>query len=392
MLHRTIFFLLFLFFFSISFSQEKQKNYDFQGYITDMQSVMFDSIDNVWFNDNLIHNRLNFKWYPSDNITLDIELRNRFIFGDQLKNGLIDKKNYRKDQGYIPFLTHNIAEGRSFLLNSSFDRLWLRYKFSDFEITLGRQRINWGQNFVWNPNDIFNVYSFFDFDYIERPGSDALRIQYFTGFTSEIESAIKIDSAKKITAAVMGKFSKGSYDFQVLGGILNSEEYSFGIGWTGNILNISFSGEATYLHPIDNFTDTTGVFIFASGLSYSFSSSFFIQFEALYNSYAKQINVNNFIDFYNGNLSVKKMAVSEFNIFSALTYSPHPLINLSLSAMYMPGIKGFYVGTSADFSLADDLKFSLIFQTFSGEFVMPASLQKKRQWFNLGFLRFKYSF
>ena len=39
-----------------------------------------------------------------------------------------------------------------------------------FIATAGRQRINWGQTFVWNVNDVFNAYSYFDFDYKERPG------------------------------------------------------------------------------------------------------------------------------------------------------------------------------------------------------------------------------
>ena len=37
-------------------------------------------------------------------------------------------------------------------------------------------------NLVWNPNDLFNAFSFVDFDYEERPGSDALRIQKYTGY------------------------------------------------------------------------------------------------------------------------------------------------------------------------------------------------------------------
>ena len=48
-------------------------------------------------------------------------------------------------------------------------------------LRIGRQRINWGVNLAWNPNDLFNAYSLIDFDYQERPGSDAIRFQYYMG-------------------------------------------------------------------------------------------------------------------------------------------------------------------------------------------------------------------
>ncbi len=88
-----------------------------------------------------------------------------------------------------------------------------------FQVTLGRQRINWGQTFVWNPNDIFNAYSYFDFDYIERPGSDAVRLQYFPSSSSVAEFAVKVDDENDITAAGLYRFNKWGYDIQFLAGL-----------------------------------------------------------------------------------------------------------------------------------------------------------------------------
>jgi hypothetical protein len=61
---------------------------------------------------------------------------------------------------------------------------YLDYTAGKWQFRVGRQRINWGVNLVWNPNDVFNSFSYFDFDYEERPGSDAVRVQYYTGTTS----------------------------------------------------------------------------------------------------------------------------------------------------------------------------------------------------------------
>ena len=146
-----------------------------------MQSVMFDSLSGPFINDNLIHNRLNFKGYVNENITFAAEFRNRLFTGDMVRIGPVifgdDRQMIRAGS-----ICHGIfLNEQSFFLNTTVDRLWVDFNYGKFQARVGRQRINWGQTLVWNPNDIFNAYSFFDFDYVERPGSDAVRLQYYPG-------------------------------------------------------------------------------------------------------------------------------------------------------------------------------------------------------------------
>ena len=91
-------------------------------------------------------------------------------------------------------MSWNILTEKSFFLNTTIDRLWVDFNYGKLQVRAGRQRINWGQTLIWNPNDIFNAYSFFDFDYIERPGSDAVRVQYYPGSSSSVEAAVKVNS------------------------------------------------------------------------------------------------------------------------------------------------------------------------------------------------------
>ena len=112
-------------------------------------------------------------------------------------------------------MSWNIFDKQSFLFNTTIDRLWLDLHYNKFQVTIGRQRINWGQTFVWNPNDIFNAYSFFDFDYVERPGSDAVRLQYFPSSSSAAELAVKVDDENDITAAGLYRFNRWGYDIPV---------------------------------------------------------------------------------------------------------------------------------------------------------------------------------
>ncbi len=414
---------------NLGFGQEDQKsrNWELNGYISNMQSVMYENLNDLWLTENLLHNRLNFKWDISKNVTFSVQFRNRFIYGDLIRfdqlikdiedqlngdttssipsffgidpadmnSGLSGFSNYVDqidgDNG-IADLSLMVAKGNSYLLNMFFDRLWIQYTIDKLEITAGRQRINWGQTFVWNPNDIFNTYNFFDFDYPERPGSDAIRIQYYPGFTSAVEAAVKIDSAQNITAAGLYRFNKWNYDIQVLGGILNNEDFTVGLGWSGNIKAASFRGELSYFHPRDNFGDTTGLMFASLSSEYVFKNSLMIQVEALYRQLPKSYNINNFSEFYSGPLSVKQLSFTEYNIFSQATYPVTPLLNATLGGMVFLGeISGYFIGPSLSYSLMDNLDFSTYIQIFSGKFPDSEGIKRKQN-FNLAFLRLKMSF
>jgi hypothetical protein len=234
-----------------------------------MQSFMFQSLNDNWTIDNLIHNRLNFKWNnKSDNFKAALELRNRLIIGESASTIPGYAKMIDTDNGFVK-LSDNLLNGNSYVLNSKIDRAYIDYTKDKFQVTIGRQRINWGQCFTWNPNDLFNAYSFFDFDYVEKPGSDAIRLQYYTSNTSTLEFAIKEDNNHNVTSAFLYRFDKWNYDIQFLGGILNEQDYVIGTGWSGNIKGASFRGEISYFQPKHNFADTTGILVVSLGTDYT---------------------------------------------------------------------------------------------------------------------------
>ena len=384
--------ILFIFcFFLIANNSKAQNTWSLNGYVSNMQSVMFDSLKSNWTNDNLIHNRLELRFYADKYFSFGIDVRNRIITGETLKYlpGYAD--GIQADNGLID-MSWNIIEEQSILLNSTIDRAYLTFEKGKLNITVGRQRINWAKTFVWNPNDIFNSYSFFDFDYMEKPGSDAINIEYYTGMASSINVVAKLDSAKNITAAGKFGFNLFKYDFQFVGGIINEQDYVVGMGFAGNIWNFSLRGEASYLHPENNFKDTTGLVIASIGTDYMFKNSLMFSIEFLYNQMPEDTQVGSFLQVYEAPMSVKNLSFTEFNIFGQITYPFTPLISGTLSGMYYPKLKGFFAGPAISISLMQNLEFSVIAQTFSGEFKNPYTLKNERMWFNLGFLKMKYSF
>lgn len=377
--------------FLLAFNSKSQKtvfkNMELNGYVKYMNTVLFNDVDSIWLVDNLIHNRLNFKWYMNDHLTLSVEARNRFMYGDLNKMIPGYANMIERDDGFLDFLTTNIVEGKSFLLNTSVDRAYFEYNKKSFTATIGRQRINWGQSFAWNPNDIFNVYSFFDFDYEERPGSDALRIQYYPDYTSVAEVAVKIDKDNNITAAGLYRFNKWGYDIQMMGGVADSSDYVLGAGWSGNIKNAGFNGEISYFHPQDHFSDTSGIVLLTAGTNYMFDNSLYLQFEGIYNGYFEEFNISSFNDLYFMPMSVKTMSYSKFSWFGQVSYPIHPLLNGTLAAMYFPSLgNGYFLMPSVFYSAGNNFDCSLYAQRFEGKF--GGQYDKM----TLLFLRFRYSF
>jgi hypothetical protein len=368
---------------TLVFSQEKQKFITMNGYLSAMQSVMFDSLSGPFINDNLIHNRLDFKGFVNEHITFAAEFRNRLFTGDMVRLGKVYSESISNDQG-LADMSWNIINKQAFFLNTTIDRLWVDLNYGKFQVRAGRQRINWGQTLVWNPNDIFNAYSFFDFDYVERPGSDAVRLQYYPGSSSAIELAIKSDYQDHITAAALYRFNKWGYDIQFLGGYADGKDFVAGTGWSGAIGSVSFRGEATWFQPGKKFADTTGTGIFTIGFDRVFNNNSSAQVQIMYCN--KPLGSTSFSSLYTGTLSTKDLAFSEFSSFAQFSYPFTPLLSASISGMWFPDLKGFFAGPSLDCSLAENVDFSLLWQHFESR--KGGSSTR----INLGFLRFKYSF
>jgi hypothetical protein len=370
-------------FHSLVFSQDEKRKISLNGYVSAMQSVMFDSLSGPFINDNLIHNRLNFKGFINDHITFAAEVRNRLFTGDMVRSGRSYSEMTGSDQGWVD-LSWNILNEQSFFLNTTIDRLWVDLNYGKFQARAGRQRINWGQTFVWNPNDIFNAYSFFDFDYVERPGSDAVRLQYYPNFSSAIEFAVKADFKDDITAAALYRFNKRGYDLQFLTGIVNSEDLVAGAGWSGAIGSVSFRGEATWFQPVEKFSDTTGIGLFTVGFDKVFKNNSMVQMQVMFCN--NPTDMNGFSSLYSGNISTKDLAFSRFSAFSQFSYPVTPLLNLSVSAMWFPDLNGYFAGPSLDYSLAENVDFSLFWQHFNSK------INETRLRINIGFIRVKFSF
>jgi hypothetical protein len=353
------------------------------GYASWLHTAMFEKPSDTWINSTMLHNRLNLKAYPGRRTTIAVEIRNRFITGDMVRLDPGYAPGISADPGWID-LSWNISDGTSYVLNTMIDRAWIDFTAGGFQITAGRQRINWSQALVWNPNDIFNTYSFFDFDYIERPGSDAVRAVYATGPSSAVEAVVKLNNDGKLSAAALYRFSLFRTDLQFLAGETDQEYFTAGTGWSGAIGSWSIRGEATWFRSLPDTPQDRSTLIATAGVDKVFSDRVSVLAQVMYSN--NPLVLSNFSLLYDGTLKADQLAFSEFSAVGQVTYTPMPLLNISLSAIWYPDLHGWYAGPSVEFSLAENVGFSFVWQHFNSE------IAGERTRINVGFLRVKYSF
>ena len=363
---RVVLAVLCVFSVHLIYGQEEPKKFTMRGYLKDMASFIHVG-DSLLFQ-NQIHNRLNFAWYPNDEFTVYAEIRTRILTGNLVRDipgyeRLIDSNNDYFD------LSANVTSSRSVLWNTMADRLYVQWNPGNWEIKVGRQRVNWGVNLAWNPNDLFNAYSFFDFDYEERPGSDAVRISYYTGVASGVEVAAKMaDDLEKFVAAGLWKINRWGYDMQFLAGLAQGD-LALGTGWAGNIGKAGFKGEFTYFHKVEETMVNArydNLFLAAVSADYSFPNTLYFNASVLFNSmgsFHPDLGLT-FIGLRPG--TVRELSPYKWSSFLQVAYQFSPLVYSSVALIGYPGGDSFFINPVLTISLKQNLDLDLIGQLFYG--------------------------
>ena len=366
--------------------QDEPKSFEVSGYMKNLQSWLF--LNNLpqddFLQDNLLHHRLNTKWYINEHWTFKADLRSRAFFGDAVKAtaNYADLVNDANNDYFD--LSAVIVDSRSWVIHTMLDRLYLEYSKDKWEIRVGRQRVNWGISTIWNPNDIYNAFAFTDFDYEERPGSDALRIKYYSGVTSSIEVVAKAaDHINEAVIAGMLKFNKWNYDFQLLSGIVQNE-WALGGGWAGNIKNAGFKGEWTLFLPLE--AQQANSFAFTLGTDYVFANGLYANIGYLYNS--NGTTSDNILGLFNFELSAKNLYPYRHGILLQGSIPISPLINGSMAIIYSPvNVHPLFFNPAFTYSIATDWDLDLVGQLVFNE--QGGSFQSPLQAL---FLRLKFSY
>lgn len=316
------------------------------------------------FDDHLIHNRINVNWATNKAVTesnweMELGVRNRVFYGFQS-----DQATFRTSLEYDPGLVDMrwLWTDGDVLLHSEIDRLNATYRKGDLMVRVGRQRINWGVNNVFNPNDIFNQYNYFDFDYEERPGADAVLAQYYLGdgFSSiEVAASPNFEHPDQGTYAALYKSNYKGYDWQVLAGY-TYYDMVIGGGWAGSIGGMGFQGEMAYYGSTneqlsqDNFTGSLG-------FDYMFSSGVYASLSYLYNQNPSSYNM---LNISNVRLSSKNIFPYYHTIMASANYPLSPLWGVNLAYFQAASFDQLALIPGVTYSISNNWDAMLIAQIF----------------------------
>lgn len=335
------------------------------GYIKEMYAlyalendIPMMSINRYHMQYNMLHQRLNAEWQVDQHWTFYGAMRTRWIVGPMVSKipNYADMMN--QDMGYID-LSNNVYDAPSSFLNVALDRLYVNYTFNRLEVSLGRQRINWGIGMIWNPNDIFNHFSYFDFDYEERTGSDALLATYYTSDYSNIDIALKVDHLNQWTSALRYRMNVFNYDIQLVGGKL-PHDWMLGAGFSGAIGSVAIMGEISCIQEgvchedlnvlaaleMDYVCPQNSLFKdvqwHAAVLLNTSGSTGKITTPVLLNTSVRQ--------------DIRELSRGKWELFSSLSYPFSPLLSGSVAAIVNPVDGSFYASPSLTYSLSDNLE------------------------------------
>ena len=363
---RVLFILIVLSCAAVSAKAQLFENLNISGYLQAtpvwISAELPEPLEGDSFLEYRLQNRLNIEWFLADKLSLDWEMRTRFFAGDLVNEIPFYREGVDTDLGYMN-LSWLPADRDTWFVHYIPDRLNLDWYSDDWRVTFGRQRINWGINMATNPNDLFNIYSFYDFDYSERPGADAIRIQHFLGWASRIEVAYSpAKDARNSVAAALYAFNTRGYDIQVISGYYR-HKFAAGGGWAGSIGQSGFKGEIMGFFDLDEGAESEPVNLVAAlSADYIFDNSIFLIVEGLYN---KEGGRESFL-LLGEPITADNPSFSRFQFTAQGSYPFSPVWNGSLALVFYPDEEAVYISPSVSYSVAQNVDFNLITQIFVG--------------------------
>ncbi len=330
-----------------------------------------------WNRNAIFHARQNLKMYPSNWATLGLEFKTRAFTGDNA-NQLLSAADVFGQAAFFDWDKTFIEEDNA-VVASVIDRAWLDLFIGEVQLTMGRQRIAWGTNLVWNPIDIFNSSSPLDFDNEEKPGTDAFRLQWYTGPASKFEFAVEPrKETEDATVAFLTKVNKWDYDFILMGGLLGKDVKALGAAWAGDIAGGGFRGEILYsvrkhLRPdIQSYsTPLHRQYLYKKNLTacvsgdYTFKNSFYLHGAILYNQRGTTKDAGG-LRLYQALLD-RRLTPAKLSLFAQIGQELHPLVRADIFGIANPYDGSWYAGPTVTWAVITNLDLTVSAMTYGGD-------------------------
>ena len=251
----------------------------------------------------------------------------------------------------------------NYVLHTNTERLYIDMQQARWGLRLGRQRINWGIGTTWNPNDLFNTFSFLDVDYEERPGVDAAKLKYQISDFSDLSFVHSRSRLNRSITAMRYFFNKGGYDIQLIAANY-LDRASLGLGWVGSIKQTGWKGEVQYYFKDDTSASILNV---SMELDHSFEKGWYMKGGLLYNQRGSIQPIKD-ITRFNFKVEPESLMPSRWNMLVGFQKEIDPLSSFAFNVVYAPGMELLILLPSYQYSLATNVDLSLLGQSFFAKY------------------------
>lgn len=228
-------------------------------------------------------------------------------------------------------------------------RAYLKYDAAPLQMTVGKQMIDWGRMRFYSPMDLFNPISPFAIDRDERPGVDAVDIDFSPRDDIHLDTvyaAGRTFSDSSVGSRLLYRWH--DYDLFLMGGDFQNAKVVGG-GFDGYLRNAGFRGEFTQTHGESGRDFFRG----AVGLEYSFFTKLSVLGEYFYNGGADDSDPVALIDsyrFFTQTLTLKKHLVG-----LAAEYEIHPLVKAANYVLYDAEGSSFFINPEIRYNMRANL-------------------------------------
>ena len=315
------------------------------------------SKEDYWSDLNRLRLEIDVK--PMDTILIKTVYDNEAIVGTILKTGEFALAKEAEENTLFD-LNREIADHQDLFWRHSLYRLYLTYSKRELNLTVGRQRVAWGQARIWNPTDLFNPISPLRIEREQRTGVDAVNIDYSFGPLAGIN--IVYAPGNERTEGSIGARARTNIEGYDLSMILGEfrEDRVMGLDFAGNIGDTGLRGEGTFTQQKEG-KDFSRVVL---SWDYNFASSLYLLLEYLYNGgnlgrEATPLTITAF----SGEIVTRNMNF----LASGIGYDLTPLARFDLYGIYDIDEGSLFLNPDVRYNILRDLDWVTGAQIFSGD-------------------------
>lgn len=225
-------------------------------------------------------------------------------------------------------MTWNLYNNGDFKVDEYIDRLFFKQTFDDFELTLGRQRINWGVGRVWQPTDRFHPINPANYVKIEKTGADAFSLKYFFGLFTDAEFVVNFrKEIKDYNYGLRIRTNFSPFTSSLILGYFDREPNA-GFDISGNIGDAGVRAEGIYVYNKEH-PDSSYVRLIV-GADNQFTSTIYALIEFQYNGEGSTCKYcYDFMKVLTGQM----MNTGVYYLAGTLNWQLHPLLTFSFNVM-----------------------------------------------------------